>query len=81
VPGPVVGASEQSIQGDKGEGWTRRAPTTPLFDHLVGAADQRQRDGEPERSGRLHVNDQIESRRLLDRQFGWLLSFDNSACV
>src|SRR5215831_20454123 len=52
-----------------------------LFDHLVDAANHRQRDGEAERLGGLHVDDELHFGRLLDRQLGGLLAFENSACI
>src|ERR1035437_4853069 len=51
------------------------------FDHLVGAADQRQWDGEAERLGGLEVEDQLDFRRLHDRQVGWLLGLEHPAGV
>src|SRR5262245_42890010 len=51
------------------------------LDHLVDAANQRQRDGEAERLGGLHVDDEFDFGRLLDRQLGGLLAFENSACI
>src|SRR6516165_10438597 len=51
------------------------------LDHLVGAANQRQRDAEGERLGGLHVDDELDFGRLLDRQLGGLLAFENSACI
>jgi hypothetical protein len=38
-----------------------------LFDHLVGAAGQRQRDGDAERLGGLEIEDQFNLCGLLDR--------------
>ena len=51
--------------------WCRPAN---LFDHLVGAADQRQRNGEAERLGSLQVDDKLDFGGLLDRQIGRLLA-------
>jgi len=39
-----------------------------LFDHLVGAAEQREWHREPKRLGGLEVDDQLRPRDLLDRQ-------------
>ena len=38
-----------------------------LFDHLVSAADHRERDSEVERRGGLHVDDQFDFCCLLNR--------------
>src|SRR6266852_8932767 len=43
-----------------------------LFDHLCGAIEDGQRDGEIERFRRLHVDDQIEPCGLLDGEVGGL---------
>jgi hypothetical protein len=48
-----------------------------LFDHLVGAAEQRKRDGEAERLGRREVDEKLNFRGLLDRQVGRLLALEN----
>src|SRR6266446_1823994 len=52
-----------------------------LFDHLVGAAQQRLRNGEAESLGGLEVKDQLDFGRLHDWQVGRLLTLDNSASV
>src|SRR5215470_16056086 len=49
-----------------------RGPSTPSFDHLVGAGKQRGRHVEDERAGGLHVDHQLKLGRLHDRQVGGL---------
>ena len=44
----------------------------PSFDDLVGAGEDRLQNSEAERLGRLEIDDQLEFRRLLDRQIGGL---------
>src|SRR6266511_3519587 len=53
----------------------------PLLDHLVGAAEQRERHREAERLGRLHVDDQLDFRGLLDRQVSRLLALEDAADI
>ena len=55
--------------------------TASLLDHLVGAADQRQWDGEAERPGGLEVEDHLDFRRLHNRQVSRLLALENSPGV
>jgi hypothetical protein len=42
-----------------------------LLDHLIRAPQERRRDRQAERLGRLEVDHQLELRRLLDGQIGW----------
>src|SRR6516162_4804950 len=58
-----------------------RGPSTPSFDHLVGAGEQRQRDRQAERLRGLHVDDQLDLHRLLHWQIGWLFALENAARV
>jgi len=53
-------------------GSTRSGRSPALLDNLVGAGKQRCRHGEAKRLGGLEVDDQLEGRRLLDRQIGGL---------
>ena len=56
-------------------------PPSCLFDHLVGAAEQRERKREAERLGGIEVDDQLDFGGLLDRQVGRLLALENAAGV
>src|SRR5262249_17530596 len=52
-----------------------------LFDHLVGAAEERDRNGKAERLGGLEVDEQLDLSGLLDWQVGRLLALKNPTCV
>ena len=52
-----------------------------LFDHSVGATEQRERESDAERLGGLEVYVQLDFCGLLDRQIGWFFAFENSAGV
>src|SRR4029077_5795503 len=53
---------------------------SPLFDHLIGAGEQRG-NGEAERLGCLEVDGEVELGRLDDRQIGWLLALENATDI
>ena len=57
------------------------AANSNLFNHLVGAANQRLWDIQPERLGGLQVDDHLDFRDLLDRQVGGLVALENAAGV
>ena len=40
----------------------------PLFDHLVGAHEQRGRERDVERLGGLEIDDEFKSARICDRK-------------
>src|SRR5882757_9277238 len=42
------------------------------FDHLVGSGEERLRNAQPDRLGRLEVDHQLKFGRLFDRKVGWL---------
>src|SRR5712671_6730788 len=62
-------------------GWIAPACLAHSFDHLVGAAEQRQRDGEAERVSSLEINEQLDFRALLHRQVSRLLALEDAARV
>jgi hypothetical protein len=49
--------------------------TGPLFDHLVAAVEDRERDRQTERLGGLEIDGQFDFRGLLNRQLGWFFAF------
>jgi hypothetical protein len=54
-----------------------RRNKTRLFDHLVGAAGQGQRDSDAECLGGLQVDVQLHFRGLLNRKVGRLVALEN----
>jgi hypothetical protein len=69
------------------EGWTRTRRVRDghgegtnarrLFDDLIGAQQQRRRNGEAERFSGLEIYDELEFRRLFDRQISGLRPFQD----
>ena len=53
----------------------------PLFDHPVGAQQDRRRNGEAEGVGGLQVDDKLELRGLLDGEVGGLGALENLVYV
>src|SRR6266540_4216994 len=52
-----------------------------LFDHLVGAREQRRRDFETKRTGRRQVDDKLELGGLYDREVGWLGALEDTTDI
>src|SRR5262245_56326161 len=55
--------------------------STSSFDHLVGAAEQREWNGNAERFRCLEVDNQLDLRCLLDRHVARFFAFENTAGV
>src|SRR5215831_12941305 len=58
-----------------------RGPSTPSFDHLVGASEQRGRNIEAERLDGLEIEDELELGPLDDRQVCWPFALKNPARI
>src|SRR5262245_53644193 len=58
-----------------------RGPSTPSFDYLIDATEDRDWEGEAEPLGGLEVDDQLDFGDLLDRQVGGFLALENAARV
>ena len=71
----VRGATTEPLESTQ----SGRSPAS--LDHFVGAGEERLRHGETERLGGLEVDDQLEGRRLLDRQIGRLGALEDLSRV
>src|SRR5262249_24091367 len=58
-----------------------RGPSTPSFDHLVGAGEQRRRNFQVKRPGRLEIDDELDFGRLHDRQIGGLGALEDASDI
>src|SRR6476646_3786773 len=54
-----------------------RGPSTPSFDHLVGAQEERIGDRQAKSLGGRKIDDKFESGRLLDRNIAGLRTAQN----
>src|SRR5665811_1283072 len=55
--------------------------TASLFDHLIGATDQCERDCEAQRLRYFKIDDHLDFRRPLDRQVARLLAIENPTSI
>src|SRR3989442_8374367 len=62
----------QECRYHKPRSQSRRGDASRLLNDLVRPPQQRRWDRQPERPGGLEIDDQLELRRLLDGQIGWL---------
>jgi len=53
----------------------QKQTSAALFDHLISAVEDRERDRHTERLGGLEIDDQFDFRGLLNRQLGWSFAF------
>src|SRR2546427_9148096 len=67
---PAIQATGRLARAPTGLAPTRRTCLLWTRDDLIRAQQQRGRDREAERLGRLEVDDEFEFRRLLDRKIG-----------
>src|SRR4030095_12956613 len=51
------------------------------LDHLIRPLEERLRNRQPERLGRLHVDHELELGGLLDGQVGWFGAFEDLAHI
>src|ERR1700693_3266774 len=58
-------------------GWIAPACLAHSFDHLVGAGEQCWRHGNPKRFCGFEIDDEVESRRLLNRQICGFRAFED----
>src|SRR5271165_1702060 len=68
------------LLGSKGRE-SRPDAAVASFDDLVGAGEDRLRHGEAERLGGVEIDDQLECRRLLDRQIGRLGALEDLSSI
>jgi hypothetical protein len=56
---------------------SRPQQAAPLFDHLVGAAEQRYWESQTKRLGSLEIDNQLDLRGLFNWQVGRFVALEN----
>jgi hypothetical protein len=81
--GQCDGRSPSCARGASGHAAAAPSPAmnSRRFDHLVGAAEQREREREPERPGGLQVDDELDLRGLLHGEIGRLFALEDAAGI
>src|SRR6476646_1766651 len=73
APCPLIGSHQPAL-------WhldAARGPSTPSFDHLVGAGEKRRRNGQAHRGSGPQIDDQLKFSRKLYWQIGRFGPFQN----
>src|SRR6478609_7764149 len=73
APCPLIGSHQPAL-------WhldAARGPSTPSFDHLVGAQENRGWKCDAECFGGLEIDDDVEFGRTLDRQIAGFCPLEN----
>ena len=58
-----------------------RVRNSGLLDHHIGKREELVRHRQAKRLSSVEVDDQFELSRLLDRQVGWFLAFEDAARI
>src|SRR6516165_3527087 len=79
--GPATFVARHGKIGCSTSGMDHKRTLAPLFDHLVGAGEQRSRDLKAERLRRFEVDVQLELDWSLDRKFARFSALQNTIDV
>src|SRR6266436_3978726 len=77
APSPPVAPRRRAARRGGCQRACRGTPADPSLNHLIRPPQQRRRDRQAERLGRLEVDDQLELGGLLDGQVAWLCALED----